>query len=140
MTITGDAIDESLSEAFTLNLTTPTNATIANGAAGIGTGTIVDDDGSLLGLYINDVIVTEGNTGTTDATFTVGLSKAPTQGVNVTVDYATSNGTATAGDDYSTRQRHADIYQQHRTDADDHGPDRWRRQRGRAGGLHRHAQ
>lgn len=42
--------------------------------------------------------VTEGNTGTRVATFTVTLSAASNQ--TVTVDYATSNGTATAGSDY----------------------------------------
>ena len=50
-------------------------------------------------LRVNDVSVTEGNAGTTMATFTVTLSPAnPTQAV--TVDYATANGSATAGSDY----------------------------------------
>ena len=48
---------------------------------------------------VNDVSVTEGNTGTLQATFTVTLSPAnPTQAV--TVNYATANGSATAGSDY----------------------------------------
>jgi hypothetical protein len=42
--------------------------------------------------------VTEGNTGTRAATFTVTLSAASTQAV--TVAYATGNGTATPGSDY----------------------------------------
>jgi hypothetical protein len=52
-------------------------------------------------LSINDVTVTEGNTGTTMATFTVTLSAmSPTA---VTVDYATADGTATTADnDYLT--------------------------------------
>ena len=49
-------------------------------------------------LRIGDVTVTEGNTGTVAATFTVTLSAASTQ--PVTVAYATGNGTATAGSDY----------------------------------------
>jgi hypothetical protein len=50
-------------------------------------------------LAINDVTVTEGNTGTTSATFSVSLSAASTQ--TVTVHYATADGTATtAGGDY----------------------------------------
>jgi hypothetical protein len=49
-------------------------------------------------LRINDATVTEGNTGTFAATFTVTLSAASTQ--PVTVAYATGNGTATAGSDY----------------------------------------
>jgi hypothetical protein len=49
-------------------------------------------------LTINDVTVTEGNTGTRSATFTVTLSAAASQ--PVTVAYATADGTATAGSDY----------------------------------------
>jgi hypothetical protein len=44
-------------------------------------------------VSINDVTVTEGNTGSTNATFTVTLSAASSQ--PVTVAYATANGTAT---------------------------------------------
>ena len=43
--------------------------------------------------------VTEGDSGSTDATLTVSLSAA--SGKTVTVDYATTAGTATAGDDYT---------------------------------------
>ena len=42
--------------------------------------------------------MTEGDTGTVNATFTVGLS-APS-GLNVSVDFATADGTATAPADY----------------------------------------
>jgi chitinase len=50
-------------------------------------------------LNVSDVSVTEGNSGTLHATFTVTLSPAnPTQ--PVTVNYATANGTAVAGSDY----------------------------------------
>lgn len=49
-------------------------------------------------LSINDVSVTEGNAGTSTATFTVTLSAAAASAV--TVNYATANGTATAGTDY----------------------------------------
>src|SRR5262249_661884 len=48
---------------------------------------------------INDVTVTEGNTGTTQATFTVTLDAAVD--TPVSVDYATANGTAQAGSDYT---------------------------------------
>jgi Calx-beta domain/WD40-like Beta Propeller Repeat len=48
---------------------------------------------------IADTAVTEGDTGTTDATFQVTLSQAST--ATVTVDYATANGTATTPDDYT---------------------------------------
>src|SRR5205814_2005408 len=50
-------------------------------------------------LSINDVTVTEGNTGTVNATFTVTLSFPYDQAV--TVHYDTANVTATAGSDYS---------------------------------------
>src|SRR6185295_15159432 len=52
-------------------------------------------------LTINNASVTEGNSGTTTATWTVTLSPASTQ--TVTVAYATANGTATAGSDYVTK-------------------------------------
>jgi hypothetical protein len=51
-------------------------------------------------LSINDVTKAEGNSGTTSFTFTVtmnAVSVAP-----VTVNYATANGTATAGSDYTS--------------------------------------
>jgi len=53
---------------------------------------------SLSSLSINDMTVTEGNTGTVNAIFTVSLSAASSQ--QITVDYATANGTATGGSDY----------------------------------------
>lgn len=49
-------------------------------------------------VSVGDATVTEGNTGTVNATFTVTLSRA--SNVNVTVAYATGNGGATAGSDY----------------------------------------
>src|SRR5262249_22145043 len=49
-------------------------------------------------LSVADVAVNEGNSGTTPATFTVTLSPASSQ--TVTVNYATADGTATAGSDY----------------------------------------
>ncbi len=50
------------------------------------------------GLSITDVTVTEGNTGTSLATFTISYAGPGTSGV--TVDYATADQTATAGSDY----------------------------------------
>lgn len=49
-------------------------------------------------LSISNATVTEGNSGTVNAVFTVALSAASSQ--MVTVQYATANGTATAGSDY----------------------------------------
>lgn len=50
-------------------------------------------------LSIGDASVTEGNAGTSNATFTVTLS--PAAAGPVTVSYATANGTATAGSDFT---------------------------------------
>jgi hypothetical protein len=50
-------------------------------------------------VSIRDASVTEGNTGTASATFTVTLSRATN--VDVTVHYATADVTATAGSDYT---------------------------------------
>ena len=52
-----------------------------------------------LTISINDVSVQEGNSGPITMSFTVALSASSTS--PVTVDYATSNGTATAGADYT---------------------------------------
>src|SRR5262249_36047319 len=46
-----------------------------------------------------DVAVTEGDSGSVDLTFTVTLSAA--SGRSVSVNYATADGTATAGPDYT---------------------------------------
>ena len=60
------------------------------GTPAIATGTITNDD--LPTLVINDVSVIEGDSGTINAGFTVTLSQAV--GQDVSVNYATANGTA----------------------------------------------
>ena len=95
-TITIAALGDRLAEPtenFVVNLSAPINATIADGQ---GIGTILDNEPR---ISINDVTVTEGNTGTVSATFTVSLSVA--YDVAVTVHYQTANGSATAGSDYA---------------------------------------
>lgn len=54
----------------------------------------------LPGLVINDVAASEGNNGTTNFTFEVSLTLAVAQ--TVTVQFATADGTATAGSDYNS--------------------------------------
>ncbi len=77
-------------------LSTSTNAQIADGQ---GQGTIQDDDEQpSSSLSINDVAVFEGDAGTTDAVFTVSLSRGDGQNDTVTVSYATLDGTATEAD------------------------------------------
>jgi large repetitive protein len=94
VTINGDAKFES-NESFFVNLTAPTNAGITDAQ---GIGTITNDD-ALPSLSINDVTVTEGNSGTTNAVFTVTLSAA--SGQTASVNYATADGTATQPADYT---------------------------------------
>ena len=96
--VTGDLLDE-LNETFFVNLSAPTNATIAGtpSVSAQGVGTITDDDAAP-SLSINDVSVTEGNSVTATAAFTVTLSAA--SGQTVSVNYATAPGTATAPGDY----------------------------------------
>ena len=68
-------------------------------------------------ITVNDVTVTEGNTGTTAATFTVSLSAA--YGQPVSVHYATADGGATAaGSDYQAAVGDADL--RPRRDQPDH--------------------
>src|SRR5262249_820537 len=55
----------------------------------------------LPGLSISDASITEGDTGSSQLPFTVTLSKAATG--PVTVNYATADGSATAGSDYTAR-------------------------------------
>ena len=92
VTVLSDTLDEA-NETVTMTLSSATNATISDAT---GTFTITDDDNTP-SLSINDVSTSdESNTATN---MTVTLSAAA--GRDVTVDYATSNGTATAGTDYT---------------------------------------
>ena len=94
VTVNGDTTGEP-DETFLVNLSVPSGATIADAQ---GIGTILNDD-SLPTISINDVSVTEGNSGTKPATFTLTLSAASASPVSVT--YATANGTASAPTDYA---------------------------------------
>ena len=88
--INGDRLGES-NETFFVNLSSPTNATIADGQ---GVGAIVDDEPR---ISISDVARAEGANGqTTLFTFTVTLSAAYDQAV--TMSFRTVNGTATTSD------------------------------------------
>src|SRR5262249_14941268 len=95
--VTGDQIVE-LDEGFLVNLT---NVQAGGRAVTIAdpqrVGTIQNDDAAH--LSINDVTVTEGNSGTTLANFTVTPDAAVD--IPVSVDFATANGTAQAGSDYT---------------------------------------
>ena len=69
--VSGDALYEA-DESFSVALSAASGATIADGS---GLGTIANDDAAPA-LAIDDVTVTEGNSGTTSAAFTVSLSAA----------------------------------------------------------------
>ena len=77
------------------------NASGAPVSKGQGQGRINNDDQA--SLSIGDVLVSEGNSGTSTATFIVRLS-APVPNP-VYFNIATSNGTATAGSDYVARSQ-----------------------------------
>lgn len=94
VTINPDSVDES-DETFFVTLSNPTNADILDGTA---VGTILDDDGAG-SITIGDVTVVEGTGGAKNAVFDVTLSPAASS--EVTVDYATVNGTAVAPNDFT---------------------------------------
>ena len=100
VTVNGDTLVE-LDEQFTLTLSAPVNATITDAS---GIGTIRNDDvdqapATPPAVSIYDLTVVEGNGEHSHFMFMATLDKAST--TPVTVAYATSNGTAIAGLDYS---------------------------------------
>ena len=98
VSIIGDTTVEP-NATFAVNLSNATGATIADAQ---GIGTITDNDSvSAPTLSINNVAVTEGDNGAKNATFIVTLSA--TSNSPVTVSYATANGNATAGSDYTAK-------------------------------------
>ncbi|WP_420636883.1 Calx-beta domain-containing protein [Candidatus Palauibacter sp.] len=88
---TDDSADEE-NETFTLTLSSPANATLGDATA---TGTINDNDDSQPAVSVSDASAAEGDS----VAFTVSLSA--TSGQQVTVQYATSDGTATSGTDFT---------------------------------------
>jgi uncharacterized repeat protein (TIGR01451 family) len=91
--VKGDLLDEP-AESFFVRLSAPFHATVGDGE---GEGRIEDNDEVL--IAVNDVRLTETDSGTTPATFTVILSVPSV--FPVTVQYATANGTALAPADYT---------------------------------------
>ncbi|GFE70296.1 Calx-beta domain-containing protein [Chroococcus sp. FPU101] len=91
---TGDTVIET-NEIISLTLASNSNYTIGTTTA--VTGTITNDDFPT--LSINDVTLTEGNSGTKNATFTVIRTGTAIQ--PITVSYGTANGTAISGSDYT---------------------------------------
>jgi hypothetical protein len=94
--VNGDTVDEA-QETFFLNISNVQNATVASNQ-GTRTGFIVDDDGPT--VSVNDVSVTEGNSGTKAATFTVTLSGPSVEAIAIRA--VSTPGTATASTDYNS--------------------------------------
>ena len=82
-------------ETFTVTLSKAVNVTIGDST---GTGTILDDDPVPAALSIEDV---EGLESRAALRFPVTLTGDREAGTTVTVDYATSDATGTAGSDYT---------------------------------------
>lgn len=81
-------------ETFTLDLSNEVNGTIGGAA---GTATITDDEAAPA-VSIADGSTSEGNSGTKKLNFSVSLDVA--SAFDVSVDYAATDGTASAGSDY----------------------------------------
>ena len=92
VTINGDTIVEP-DETFFVNLLGATNNGTIVKSQGIGTITNDDTAGGVGNISISDVTITEGNSGTKVATFTV----SHTGSAAFSVNYSTANSTATAG-------------------------------------------
>lgn len=95
VSVRGDTAVE-LDENFFVSLSNVSNAGVTITRAK-GTGLIINDDQP--SLRISDVTLGEGNSGSTPFNFIVTLTPASTS--TVTVNYATANGSALAGSDYT---------------------------------------
>ena len=91
--IIGDVIFEG-NESFTVELQNVSGAAVVRG---VGTCTILENETQPT-LSVNDITVTEGDSGTSNATFTVTLS-APSA-LNVSFGFAVANGTAVETEDF----------------------------------------
>lgn len=92
--VKGDTLYEG-NETFSVNLSSAVGAVITRGS---GTGTITNDDVPP-SVTIANASLTEGQSSVHNMSFTVTLSTL--SGLPATVQYATSDGTATAGSDYT---------------------------------------
>jgi hypothetical protein len=97
VSVIGDVLDEP-DETFRIGLSNSVNAAISVSSSP-PLVRILDDDPSPV-ISVNDVGVIEGSTGTTDAVFTLHLSARSAH--QISVNFATAAGTATAGVDYQS--------------------------------------
>ena len=90
--ILADTTDE-YDETFSVTLTSPSNA-----ALGTATGTmLINDDDALPSVSLGDA----SSTNETAASTNLAATLSAASGKPITVDYSTSDGTATAGSDYT---------------------------------------
>jgi len=89
--ITQDESDEA-NESFNVVISNLTNVSASNTSASIG---IIDDDGAPT-IYFNDVSVNEGSS------LTIPVLLSNTSELPITVNYATVDGTASSGKDYTS--------------------------------------
>ena len=92
--VNGDTTFET-NEAFTVNLSNASGATISDGS---GAGTVTNDDTAPSFSISGAGSSAEGDSGTTAYVFTV--TKNGSTALTSSVDFATADGTATAGGDY----------------------------------------
>ena len=100
VTINGDTVVEP-DETFFVNLLSATNGGTITKSQGVGTITNDNSAGGVGNISINDLTITEGNSGTKVATFTV----SHTGSAAFSVNYATANSTATVGSATTWRPR-----------------------------------
>jgi large repetitive protein len=91
--VNGDTTWEG-NESFFVTLSAPTNATLGDS---LGIGSISNDD---VQVSIGDAAVVEGDAGTTELIFNVTLGAAKNN-LTLSVNWATSNGSASAPTDYT---------------------------------------
>jgi hypothetical protein len=96
VTIIGDVVYDGGDEDFYLDLSNPVNASIGKST---GVCTILEDE-TYPEISSNDIFVSEGNTGFSDARFTVNLTTPSKE--TITVTYVTTDGTAKSPDDYTS--------------------------------------
>ena len=92
VTINDDSVDE-MDETFDITLSNPSNATIA---VATGTVTVTDNDPAPT-ISINDVTTADETAAASNLVATISSASEKT----ITIDFASSDGTATAGSDYT---------------------------------------
>jgi subtilisin family serine protease len=96
--VRGDTVVEG-KERFLVRVTGPQGARLGRG---VGTGRIIDDDpSSRARVGVGDASIVEGDRGTRTLRFTVSASTIVASPVSIS--YATTDGTALAGNDYAAR-------------------------------------